>query len=141
MTWFARFRRSRFPADTMQRLELYGRYEYDRYSSGIDNSDMWSDCIQPFYDDARADPEGFSAALLALITGERGGFATFGASRLIFELMSDKYLDHPGAVRIMDAGIDFKLARGLTLDHFTGFERDRLEQRVNQGEQGLSYRR
>lgn len=58
MTWFARFRRSRFPADTMQRLELYGRYEYDRHSSGIDGKDMWSDCIQPFYDDARADPGG-----------------------------------------------------------------------------------
>ena len=125
----------------LQRLELYGRFEYDRQSSGIDGSSMWTDCIQPFADDARADPEGFSADLLALIAGERTGFATFGAYRVAFEILFDGYLEHPSAVRLMDAGIDFKLARGLAPLHFNGFERSRLEQRVSQGEQGLSYRR
>jgi len=129
MTWFTRPKRSRFPGDMMQRLELFGRYELGRHTSGIDSSLMWPECIQPFFDDAQADPAGFSADLETLIAGEHGGFVTFGASRLIWEIFSDGYLAEPASVRIMDAGIDFKLARGLTRIHLTGFEMDRLARR------------
>jgi hypothetical protein len=118
----------------VQQLDRFGRFQFDWFTSGIDNSWIWTDFIQPLFDGAKADPRGFLTDLRAVVADDRGGFARFGAARLVWEIFSDEQMDNPDAQALIDAGIDFKLARGLTLVHFTGYERDRLMQRESASE-------
>jgi len=111
------------------RLELLGRHGLDPFTSGIDSGEIWPDSIAPFLQDAHADPDGFLSDLHALVAADHGGFATFGASRLVWELYGGEALDNPAAWPLIDAGINFKRARGLPTANLTGYEMQRLTQR------------
>src|SRR5205823_7955744 len=124
-----RARPSRFPPDMLRRLELFGRYELDPQTSGIDAGEVWPTCMAPFVDDASADRDGFLTDLHTLVAGDHGGFATFGAARLVWELHSGAALTIPAAWPLIDAGIEFKRARGLPTASLTGYEMQRLTQR------------
>jgi hypothetical protein len=132
MTWFGRKRRNRFPDDMTRRLELLGRFQLDYQNSGIDSGDIWSECVAPFYEDSQADRDGFLIDLLAVIADDQGGFATFGASRLTWELYGSACLTIPAALPLIDAGIEFKRASGLPTAMLTGYEMQRLSQRREQ---------
>jgi len=129
MRWFPRKRSSRFPTDMLRRLELLGRYELDPRSSGIDAAEIHPTCVAPFLTDAQADRDGFLTDLHALVAGDQGGFATFGAARLVWEFWSGEAVRIPAALPLIDAGIDFKLARGLSTARLTGYEMQRLHAR------------
>lgn len=116
----------------MALLEHFGRYAFDSHGSGIDGSDMWNYYIAPFADFARADPDGFLAELRTLVADDQGGFATFGAARLTWEFYGGECLKMPAALPLIDAGIDFKLARGLPSLRLTGYEQQRLHEREKQ---------
>src|SRR5689334_4556746 len=115
MAWWRRggTPRWRFPTDMVARMELFGRREFDHRNSGIDVSDLWEMCVGPFFHEARADPDGFLTALREVMTGAPGGFATYGAAHLTWELFGEKCLTTPTAWPLIDAGIDFIYARGL----------------------------
>jgi hypothetical protein len=112
----------------LQRLELFGRFEFDHFHSGIDSSDIYQDCVVPFLDASKEDQDGFLVDLRALVADDHGGFATFGAARLVWELYVD-VLKIPAALPLIDAAIEFKRARGLPSASLTGYEVDRLFQR------------
>jgi hypothetical protein len=114
------------------RMEQFGRYEFDPQGSGINDIDIWSQYMGPFYEYATADPDGFLTELRAVVADDRGGFATFGAARLVWEMFSDRCLQIPGALPLVDAGIDFKIARGLDGLRMTGYEQQRLHERGDQ---------
>ena len=116
-----------------QWLELLGRYEFDPMTSGLDGGEIATRCVVPFLEDAQADPDGFLADLRALVAADRGGFATFGAARLVWELFSRKALRLPAAWPLIDAGIEFKRARGLPALSLTGFEQQRMVDRDRAG--------
>jgi hypothetical protein len=105
MAWLSRNRntKSRFPPDTLRRLAVLGRFEIDHVTSGIEPSDVWASCIVPFGEDAIANPEGFITELRDVLDGETGGFATYGATRLISELLDWK-VRTPEALALLDAG-------------------------------------
>ncbi|GAA4256182.1 hypothetical protein GCM10022255_068020 [Dactylosporangium darangshiense] len=63
-----------------------------------------------------------------------GGFATYGATRLVWEMYSDRALDMPAAWPLIDAGISFKSARGLPMESLSGYELQRLGRRVQDRE-------
>jgi hypothetical protein len=113
----------------LQRLELLGRFGLDPFTSGIDSGEIWSDCVAQFYEDAVADRDGFLADLHALVATDRGGFATFGAARLVWEFHGGEALRISAAWPFIDAGIEFKRARGLPTMSFTGYEMQRLRER------------
>jgi hypothetical protein len=129
MRWSTKKQRSRFPADMLQRLELFGRVEFDSRTCGIDTTNIYNRCVVPFHEDSQADPDGFLTDLRALIAGDDGGFATFGAARLVWEFYGDRSLHTPAALPLVDAGIDFKLARNLPGALLTGYEHARLSER------------
>jgi hypothetical protein len=129
MGLFSRRRRSRFPADMPRRLESFGRYEFDPRNSGIDGGRAARECLVPFARDAQADPDGFLAELREVVGSVRGGFVTFGAARLVWEMYGGRALEMPAALPLIDAGLDFKIARGLSDLRFTGYEHERLERR------------
>jgi hypothetical protein len=100
----------------------------DPQNSGIDGGVVVTTCIAPFYEDSQADREGFLTDLLAAIAHDQGGFATFGAARLVWELYGGDCLRIPAALPLVDAGIEFKRLRGLPTAMLTGYEMERLHQ-------------
>jgi hypothetical protein len=128
MRWVTCARASRFPADMLQRLELLGRFELDPRTSGIDSGEIWPTCVAPFWEDANADRDGFLTDLHALVATEHGGFETFGAARLVWELLGGEALRTPAALPLIDGGIEFKRARGLPNASLTDYEMQRLYQ-------------
>ncbi|GAA1655645.1 hypothetical protein GCM10009679_71120 [Saccharothrix algeriensis] len=127
MAWFKR--RRRLPADMLQRLEMLGRFTLGRQESRIDSGEVWRRCLAPFLDEARADPDGFFGELGELLRGDAGGFAALGAGQLAWEALSDESLTNPAVAPFVDAGIDFKLARGLTRYDLAPYEVGRLSRR------------
>lgn len=113
----------------IERLDRFGRFQLDYFHSGIDSSDLYRDCVVPFLEDARSDQEAFLTDLRALTADDPGGFATYGAARLVWELLDSKCIEIPAALPLIDAGIDFKRARGLPSASLTGYEVNRLFQR------------
>lgn len=110
------------------RLEKLGRLEMDHRTSGLDGTEVTEGCIIPFLNDAQSDPNGFFADLRAIVAGDAGGFATFGASRLVFELLLQPDRDIPDALALVDAAIAFKRARGLPWIRASGYESARWAQ-------------
>jgi hypothetical protein len=116
----------------LQRLELLGRCEFD-CRSGLDSNEIRSTCAYPFVQDfvqnQDADRDGFLTDLHALVATDRGGFATFGAAWLAWELCGDEALETPAAWPLIDAGIEFKRARSLPMASLTVDEKLRLARR------------
>jgi hypothetical protein len=110
-------------------LELLGRSGLDVLTSGVDASGL-ATRIADLHPDARADRDGFLADLHALVAADTGGFATYGAARLVWELYGGEALTIPATWPLIDGGIDFKLARGLPSATFTGYEWQRYRERA-----------
>ncbi|UWP83189.1 hypothetical protein [Dactylosporangium fulvum] len=122
-------RSSPFPEDMLRRLDLFGRYEVDPRTCGIDGSEIWPTCVAPFYPYSQEDRDGFLGNLHAAVADDHGGFATYGAARLVWELLGGEALRTAAAWPLIDAGIEFKAARGLSTAHFTGYEMQRIHER------------
>ena len=127
MGLFRRAYRSPIPADMLRWLETFGRYSLDAHHSGIHDNDMWSR-LGPLHQYATSDRESFLAELQTVVAGDQGGFATFGAARLVWEMYSGECLRIPAALPLIDAGIEFKRSRGLPTMMLTGYEMERLAQ-------------
>ncbi|KAB1929194.1 hypothetical protein [Micromonospora noduli] len=108
-------------------LETFGRYSLDVHGSGIDGGDMW-DRFGELHRHATRDQDGFLTALRAVVAGDQGGFATFGAARLAWEMYGGDTLRIPAALPLIDAGIEFKRSRGLPTALLTGYEMQRVNQ-------------
>jgi hypothetical protein len=119
----------------LERLEQFGRYQFDPQGSGV-TTDVFTSCVIPFLDYLQADEaeqEGFLRDLFAVVAGDQGGFATYGAASLTWELFGDRALRLPAALPLIDAGIQFKLARGLPpVLILTGYELKRFGQWLDQ---------
>lgn len=108
-------------------LEKFGRYELDPFDSRIDGMEIVTR-FDGLRDYAIADPGRFLAELEAAVAGDDGGFATFGAARLVWQMLDDA-LDRPAAQRLLEAGLDFKLDRGLRPESLNNNERTLLHRR------------
>lgn len=122
MAWRRHKDSSGFPSDMIQRLELLGRFELDHTGSGVAGSEIYPTCIGPFFDRAQADPLGFLAALRAVVADDTGGFATYGASCLVHDVLSGQHLKAEDALALLDAAIAFKHERSLPSASFKGYE-------------------
>ena len=131
--WFRREPASPFPDDMLQRLERLGRSKIDIINSGIDWPEVVKNCIAPFHEQAVADPGKFLSDLTRVIAQDTGGFATYGAVSLMYELVKDSARTAAGAA-LADRGVEFKLQRGLTLSSFTSYEVERYYETVGRRE-------
>ncbi len=119
--WFRRNQGSPFPSDMLQRLDRLGRCKLDMMTAGVDWAEVIHNCIAPFHPQAVADPDKFLSDLLHVIEEDSGGFATYGAASLMYELASERTHSEAGA-RLVDLAIRFKIQRGLPVGSFTGHE-------------------
>ena len=108
---------SRFPADTLNILERLGRFEANPPGSGIDYDEIVQRLFVPYVQPANADPDSFFADLRAVVANDNDGYATFGAARLVWELLTGDTKNNPpeSALALVKAGIEFKRAHGLGL--------------------------
>ena len=108
---------SRFPKDILGVLERFGRYEADPQGSGIDYNEAVQRLFVAYGREASADPDGFFAEIHAVVANDGGGYATFGAARLVWELLTGPVKDNPpaSALALVKAGIEFKRRHGLGL--------------------------
>ena len=127
MGLFRRTPRPRFPADIVAWLEQFGRYTLDVHHSGVDAMFVVTR-FDAYREYAAADPDGFLVELRDVVAGDDGGFATYGAACLVWQMLDD-CLQRPAALPLIDAGLDFKLDRGLSPGMYNGNERQRLAQR------------
>ena len=94
-------------------MDRFARYTLDPQGSGIDGNRIWETSIGEFWDDFKADPDGFLIDLRALVDTDQGGFAGYGAAYMVWELLNNAALTTPLALALIDNGIDFKIARGI----------------------------
>jgi hypothetical protein len=108
----------------LQRLDRLGRCKIDIINCGIDWNEVIKNCIAPFYEQAIHDPDKFISELMLLTDADSGGFATYGASSLMFELVPDSAKTGVG-LALLDRAIEFKIRRGLPPVAMTGHEMQR----------------
>ncbi|MEV6350827.1 hypothetical protein [Actinoplanes sp. NPDC051851] len=113
MKWILRGRRRRFPPDMLDQLEMLGRYRLDRHHCGLSPLEVLEPFLSPYMQDITVDRDGLLGELAALVAGDEGGFATHGAACLTWDLLDGEIEDVPAAWPLIDAGIAFKLDRGL----------------------------
>jgi len=108
---------SRFPGDILRVLERFGRFEANPQGSGVDYNEVVQRLFVPYLEQVNADPYGFFADLQAVVANDDGGYATFGAARLVWELLTGDVKKNPPApaVALVKAGIEFKRTHGLGL--------------------------
>lgn len=109
-------------------LERFGRHSLDPHTAGIDDADIWKR-LGPLHEFATGDRDRFCHELRAVVADDRGGFATVGAAKLVWEMFSGEALTIPAAWPLIDAGIEFKRVRGLPTAMLTGYESQRLHQK------------
>lgn len=108
---------SRFPRDILSVLERFGRFEANPQGSGVDYDEIVQRLFVPYVHVANADPHGLFADLQAVVANDGGGYATFGAARLVWELLTGEVRNNPPApaLALVKAGVEFKRRHGLGL--------------------------
>lgn len=122
--WFRRGPMAPFPSDMRQRLDRLGRCKIDMMNAGIDWPEVVRNCIAAFHEQAVADPDRFLSDLQHVIEQDSGGFATYGAASLMYELVPESVRSEAGAM-LVDLAIQFKLRRGLPVGSLNGYELQR----------------
>ncbi len=107
----SRARAPRLPDDAVSRLERFGRFEFDPVGTDIDTSDVWGELQAPFLPFAQSDPEGFARALADAVLPV-GGFALFGASRSVWNLVGSDF-SSPAHDAVRMAALEFFRANGV----------------------------
>ncbi len=112
------------PGNIVSIMERYGMYEFNPQTGAFSqeaNGQLMGD-LYPF---ASADPDGFLTALADAVLPV-GGWAVYGASRLIWELLSSspEGRQHPLYKAIMSAALEFLRTQGVSIGMLRGYERE-----------------
>jgi hypothetical protein len=107
---WSKSRSTLLPRDIVRRMEEFARYEMLGEASGIDPGQVWP-MIGSMLPVAQSDREGFVTAVAETVTPV-GGWAAYGASRLVAELIG---LDFEGerAQAILEGAVVFLRQHGV----------------------------
>ena len=112
--------REAVPDGTVEQMIVFGRHSFDPMGSDVDSGDIWSRIAGPRYPRASSDPDGFCADLAAAVLPV-GGWAVYGAQRLVVDLIGGEYggVDY---LRMQDAALAWLHANGVSAAHLNGWE-------------------
>ena len=103
------------PADIVSVLERYGQYEWDWQANSMSAEELGT-LMGGLYPVATTDPDGFLQALAEAVLPV-GGWPVYGASRLVWELLSPNrespIYQNPAYKAIMDGAIEFLRGNGV----------------------------
>jgi len=108
--------------DVTADLERFGRSEYDPVESRWPWPSSGVDFVVPMYERYQADPDGFMATL-AHIADAAGGWAAYGAEKLMFEVAGGSDSEKLSVYdRIMKSSLGFLRSLGVPPKMLTGYE-------------------
>jgi hypothetical protein len=110
------------PGDIVQKMELYGHYEFDHRSVDGSVAAMVSQMLPALYPKATANPDSFISELAAAVL-PHGGWAVYGGERLVRDLLGTDSR-HPDFLRMLDAAIAFLRNQGYGPGHVAPYEMD-----------------
>src|SRR5712691_1539152 len=112
------------PSDIISMMERFGRYEFNPQTSAYDGEDIGR-LMAELYPFASTDPDGFLVALAEAVLPV-GGWAVYGASRTIWELLSSSASAHqnPSYNAIMNAALAFLRTNGVSFMMLRGYEQN-----------------
>lgn len=114
------------PNDIVSKMERFGQYEFNSQTSGVDPAEM-GQLLGDLYPVASADPDGFMVALAEVVLPV-GGWAIYGASRTIWELLSSSnsasIRQHSSYKAIMNAALEFLRTKGRSFMMLRPYEQD-----------------
>lgn len=114
------------PGNIVSMMERFGRYEFDPQLSGESHEEHWRQCaiLSPF---ASTDPRRFMEDLATAVLPTKG-WAVYGASRMIWELLSPgsdvQIRENPVYIAIMDAAVTFLRTIPGSQGHLRNYEWD-----------------
>jgi hypothetical protein len=110
------------PSDIIRMMERFGRYEFNPQANADNGADI-GQLMADLYPFASTDPDGFLVALAGAVL-QVGGWAAYGASRTIWELLSPSVSirQHPSYNAIMNAALAFLRANGVPPMMVRGYE-------------------
>ena len=104
------------PGDIVRRMERFGRFEFNPQANKYNDAADIGELMAALYPFASADPDGFLVALAGAVLPV-GGWAAYGASRTIWELLSPSasvsVRQHPSYNAIMNAALAFLRTSGV----------------------------
>lgn len=109
------------PHDVSERLARFGRFEFG--NAPDDSNDVWAQTIQPLYDYARNDPQGFMSAVINAVP-PGSGWASCGAGRMIWELLNEESRYGDAFESIIAASLDFLRINFVPPMRLSGYEWD-----------------
>jgi hypothetical protein len=112
---------SGLPANIVQMMDDFGRYEYDSASSGVDGSTVWVDYVAPLHPVAQANPRSFRQQLADAVLPV-GGWCVYGAAHLDWELLGGSDADDPNHQALLSASLSFLRSCGVPRMRLTGYE-------------------
>jgi hypothetical protein len=110
------------PSDIISMMERFGRYEFNLQTSAYDGEDIGR-IMAELYPFASTDPAGFLVALAEAVLPV-GGWAVYGASRTVWELLnpSVEIRHHLSYNAIMNASLEFLRTSGVPSIMLNGYE-------------------
>ncbi|WP_431927141.1 hypothetical protein [Micromonospora wenchangensis] len=103
-------------------MAAFGRFELQQELSGLTAVQAWN-LLSPFLPLSQTDPMAFTELLCHGVT-PAGGFAAYGASRALAELVGLSF-DTPAAQAVLDGGIAFLREAGVPPMRVRPYEWDR----------------
>ena len=100
------------PSDIIRMMERFGRFEFDPQESSEDDARDIGSLEPELYPFASADPDGFLVALAEAVLPV-GGWAAYGAERIIRSLLGPSVSQHPSYNAIMSASLAFLRTNGV----------------------------
>ncbi|WP_326945086.1 hypothetical protein OG439_36195 [Amycolatopsis sp. NBC_01307] len=120
MALFSRKREtSLLPADIVDRVVGYIRTE--AHSPNAPASFDTPGLIYSLHSTAHADPALFIEKLASAVL-PAGGEASRGGARVVWELLTSEHLTDPNCETMLDAGLDWLRATGVSSAHLFGYE-------------------
>jgi hypothetical protein len=105
----------RLPSDALNRLERYGRHEFDREGSTERPEEMWP-LVSVFMGIARANPAVFLAQMASAVL-PAGGYAALGAASVIYDVVPSDNRRGTSYEAIMTTACRFLRDSGVPRSH------------------------
>lgn len=108
------------PVNIVSMMEEFGRDQFDPFGSELDAASVGRNVLAPLTGYAQRDPVGFVRELAGAVV-EVGGWAVYGAERLVHELVGTQPADSNYQV-IVTRSLDFLRSCGVPNNKLTGYE-------------------
>lgn len=108
----------RLPDNIVQMMTVVGKFEFD--SEGFDNVDEFTQIYPRLYPLAQSNPDEFVSALAKAVLPV-GGWAVYGGTKTVFNLLGQEYNDRNYRI-MLSAALHFLRENGASRNDLNSYE-------------------